>query len=435
MAHIGFLFPPIPGHINPNATLGRALANRGHRVTVFHLPEARAAIEAQQLHFQPLGEGHTATREIADAVARLATMTGLRALRFTIQCGAALARAVCEYGPAAIQQTGVELLVVDQNEPAGGSVAQHLRLPFVNVLSSVPLNREAQVPPPFVPWSYDGRMRTSLLNAVAYKMFDRLVSPVNRVLNEYRRQWRLPGIRYPDDTFSTLAQLSQLTDDLDFPRVARPAVLHQLGPFRDDSPVRIAFPYDRLNGRPLVYASLGTLQNNREDTFRVIAAACADLDVQLVISTGRGCHLNPAQLAGQPIVVDFAPQRVLLKGAAACITHGGLNTVLDSLSCGVPMVAIPITNDQPAIAARVRRSGAGEVIAPRQLTPKRLRRAMQRVLGAPDYRQSARQLQISIERAGGVSRAVDIVEAVLRRSGLSRERESLDANSYANFHR
>ena len=413
MAHIGFLFPPIPGHINPNGTLGRALAGRGHRVTVFHLPDARAAIEAQRLEFQPLGEGQPDTNEIANAVARLATMKGLRAMRFTVRCGAALAKAICEYGPPAIQKAGVEVLVVDQNDPAGGSVAQHLGLPFVNVLSSLPLNREPKIPPPFVPWSYDGRLKTTLLNAVAYTMFDRLVAPVNRVLNEYHRRWRLPRIRRPDDTFSTLAQLSQLTEDFDFPRVSKPSVLHYLGPFRDDSVPSVAFPFDRLTGKPLVYASLGTLQNRREEGFRVIAAACADLDLQLVISTGRGRAVNPAQFAGTPIVVEYAPQLELLKRAAACITHGGMNTVMDSLSCGVPMVALPITNDQPAIAARVRYSGAGEVIQPQRLTAERLRSAVQRVLQLPTYRGRAQQLQISIERAGGVGRAVEIVEAAM----------------------
>jgi MGT family glycosyltransferase len=415
MAHIGFLFPPIPGHINPNATLGRALRKRGHRVTVFHLPEARAAIDAQQLDFHPLGEGQIAAGEIADAVARLATMTGLRGLRFTVRCGAALAKAICEWGPPAIQKAGVELLMVDQNEPAGGSVAQHLGLPFINVLSSLPLNRESKIPPPFVPWSYDARMRTRLLNAAAYAMFDRLISPVNGVLNDYRRQWHLRDIRYPDDTFSTLAQLSQFTEDFDFPREAKPAALHYLGPFRDRSGPNVQFPFERLTGQPLVYASFGTIQNRREEGFHLIAAACADLDVQLIISTGRGCTLNPAEVAGRPIIVEFAPQLDLLKRAAVCITHGGMNTVMDSLSCGVPMVAIPVTNDQPAIAARVQHSGAGEVIQPRRLTPARLRGAVERVLGQRAYRERAQQLQRSIARAGGVDRAVEIIEAALER--------------------
>jgi zeaxanthin glucosyltransferase len=417
MAHIGFLCPPIPGHLNPVGTLARALAKRGHRTTAFQIPEARRAIEAQQLEFQPLGEGAPDSHAIAEAVATLGTLTGLSGVKFSIRCAASLANTICHYGPAVIQNSGVELLVVDQNEPAGASVAQHLELPFVNVLSSLPLNREAKIPPPFVPWGYTGHIVTTVFNAAAYAMFDRLIAPVNRVLNEHRRNWNLRPIRRPDDTFSELAQLSQLTEDLDFPRVSKPAALHYLGPFRDDAGLSVPFPYERLNAKPLVYASFGTLQNGNEESFQMVAAACADLDVQLVISTGRGCALEPSRLPGQPLVVEYAPQRDLLKRAAVCITHGGMNTVMDSLSRGVPMVVLPVTNDQPAIAARVRRAGAGEVLFPRSLTAIRLKAAVRRVLEVPEYHGRARELRTSIERAGGVERAADMVESTLARAG------------------
>jgi len=38
----------------------------------------------------------------------------------------------------------------------------------------------------------------------------------------------------------------------------------------------------------------------------------------------------------------------LLKQASVCITHAGLNTVLEALSQGVPQVAIPVTMINPA---------------------------------------------------------------------------------------
>jgi zeaxanthin glucosyltransferase len=41
------------------------------------------------------------------------------------------------------------------------------------------------------------------------------------------------------------------------------------------------------------------------------------------------------------IVVSKAPQIELLKRAELCITHAGINTTLESLALGVPMVAIP----------------------------------------------------------------------------------------------
>ncbi len=130
---------------------------------------------------------------------------------------------------------------------------------------------------------------------------------------------------------------------------------------------RIDFPWEQLDGRPLVYASLGTLQNGSEDTFRIMAEACAGLHAQLVITLGGG--LDPSRLGslpGDPLVVRYAPQLEIVKRAAAVITHAGLNTTLESLAEGVPPVCIPFGNDQPGVAARVAARGAGVVIPPQQ---------------------------------------------------------------------
>jgi MGT family glycosyltransferase len=175
----------------------------------------------------------------------------------------------------------------------------------------------------------------------------------------------------------------------------------------------VDFPFDKLDGRPLVYASLGTLQNRQEHVFQAIAAACTDLDVQLVLSRGRrGADLD-RPLPGASLVVPFAPQLELLRRAALAITHAGMNTVLESLSEGVPLVAVPITNDQPGVAARVAWSGAGEVIALKRLSISRLRGAIVRVLSDPAYRMHAARLQGAIARSGGLPRAADIAELAI----------------------
>ena len=97
--------------------------------------------------------------------------------------------------------------------------------------------------------------------------------------------------------------------------------------------------------------------------------------------------------------------------------------MMESLSCGVPMVALPVTNDQPAVSARVRRAGVGEIISLHRLTSRRLRAAAQRILSIPDYHTRAVQLKMSIERAGGVERAADVIEGLLSSRA---DAESLD---------
>jgi hypothetical protein len=101
--------------------------------------------------------------------------------------------------------------------------------------------------------------------------------------------------------------------------------------------------------------------------------------------------------------------------------EGGINynsrrskTVLESLNEGVPLVAIPIADDQPGNAARLSRAGAGEMLSLNRLSVPRLRETIQRVISQPSQRQNAERLKDSLRRAGGVVKAADIVEEVIK---------------------
>ena len=113
---------------------------------------------------------------------------------------------------------------------------------------------------------------------------------------------------------------------------------------------------------------------------------------------------------GSPLVVPYAPHQQLIDKASLIITHGGMNTVLGALSSGVPLVAIPITNEQPGIAARVANSQVGEMIPLKHLSIPRLRTAISQVLTQSSYKQNALRLQEAINKAGGITRAADIIE-------------------------
>ncbi len=122
-------------------------------------------------------------------------------------------------------------------------------------------------------------------------------------------------------------------------------------------------PWERLTGEPLIYASVGTILNGQVDVFRSMVAALAKhKDLQLVLSVGD--QVDPNQIGPFPtnaIIVKRGPQLELLKQTSVCITHAGLNTVLESLAQGVPQVAIAVTYDQPGVAARIAEKRTGVV--------------------------------------------------------------------------
>lgn len=415
MTNIGIICPPISGHLNPMLSLGKELQKRGHRLTLFQVEDVAPKVIDEGIEFYPIGQSDYPNGSLKEYFETLSQLRGLNELKFTLQCGQKLANIICRDAPAALQKSGIELLLVDQNEPAGGTVAQYLGIPFVTICSSLPINRESFAPPVFTNWSYSKSWLAYLRNQIGYALFDRIIQPINNVLNSYRQQWKLPLIKYPDETFSQLAQISQQTADFDFPRTNLPNCFHYTGPLRNLSASVPSLENKFLSDKPIIYASLGTLFNKRPELFHIIASACEYLNVQLIISLGRGGNVKDyQQLPGSPLIYDYVPQLELLQSTALTITHAGLNTTLDCLTHGVPMVAIPISSDQPAIAARIQWTKVGEVIPLAKLTIPKLRSTVQKVLKEDSYKKNALRFKESICRAGGVVRAADIVEAVIK---------------------
>jgi zeaxanthin glucosyltransferase len=135
--------------------------------------------------------------------------------------------------------------------------------------------------------------------------------------------------------------------------------------------------------------------------------------MQVVLSVGR--NLNPDDLGLVPpntIVVQSASQIELLKRAALCITHAGLNTALEALAQGVPMVAIPIGFDQPGVAARIAYHGVGEFVEVGNLTAQHLAQLIAKVRANPNYRDKARWFQKILAETHGLDVAADVIEQV-----------------------
>lgn len=422
MTHFGIICPPYAGHLNPLSALGRELQTRGHRVTALQVSDLELKVSAEGIEFYPIGQTLYQPGSLAVMFQQLTQLSEIRALQYSVEFCRHITEIICQDAPQAIQAAGIEALLVDQLEPVGETIAQHLELPFVCISSGQAIHRRADVPPFFTPWRYHKANWARLRNQAAYALLDRGCQPILQMINHYRQQWQLPPYPHIYASLATLAHISQQPAAFEFPLDNLPPHLHYTGPLRNPSPRSVDFPFERLTGQPLIYASLGSVQNTKHEIFHCIAAACAELDVQLVI-TGMSSVEQP--LPGQPIVVEYAPQLDLLSRASLTITHGGLNTVLDSLSQGVPLVAIPITFEQPGNGARIRYTGTGEVVALSRLQPHRLRKAIQKVMIEASYRHNALKIQQAIHNAGGVKRAADIIEQAIDRRNDSRKDDSL----------
>jgi zeaxanthin glucosyltransferase len=414
MTHFGIICPAATGHLNPMLALGYELQRRGHRVTLFGIHDAQTKTLAAGLGFQAIGESEVPAGATAAAFAQLGNLSGFAAFQYTLNWMKQEAKIVLRDAPDLMKAAHIEALLVDQVSPAGGTVADYLGIPFISVCNALLLNREQGVPPAFTAWSYSPDWWARLRNRTGYALLNRIVRPLRAVIVDYRQRWKLPLFSLPDDIYSSLAQISQQPAAFDFPRTQLPRCFHYTGPYTDvASREAVSFPFEKLTGQPLVYASMGTIQNRKQEIFRCIAESCLGLDVQLVISQGNDSGTLLTELPGSPLVVRYAPQLELLKKTTLTITHAGMNTTLESLSNGVPMVAIPITNDQPGVGSRLVWSGAGEVVSLKSLNTPKLQQAIKQVLNENSYKKNASRLQQAIHQAGGVRQAIDIVEQVV----------------------
>ncbi len=418
MARIGFLAHYDTGHVNPSTVLGRALQAAGHQILFFNIPDTEEKITHSDLQFVALGEQEYPLGTLAAQTRRRGELFGLEVMKDYFERVASWASITLQQLPGLLHRHPVDLLVIDQVNYAGPTVAEHLGIPFVSLANALLLNREDTVPPPVLPMPYDASEAGVARNREGWAMVDAAHEPLLALVNRQRAAWGLAAYSnvLEDPLGQAAAQISQQVPALEFPRPQAPASLHLIGPLRDSHASNTTpFDWEWFDGRPIVYASCGTLQNGLKHVFKAMIAACAPLDAQTVIALGKGA-LTPADFGEVPAnikLVAYAPQTEILARATLCITHAGLNTTSDCLAAGVPMVAIPIATEQPGIAMRIAYLGAGTVILLDQLSPETLSAAIHTVLHEPSYRAAAQLAAASIQPLRPAKEAVRLIEQVL----------------------
>jgi MGT family glycosyltransferase len=188
-----------------------------------------------------------------------------------------------------------------------------------------------------------------------------------------------------------------------------------IGPSSAPRGESVAFPWERVNHRVLIYVSLGTLFNNDTAFYRNCYEAFRGADYQVVLSSSM--NVSPADLGHAPanfVVQAHVPQIEVLQRATVFVTHGGMNSVNESLSHGVPMLVIPQMGEQMIIGRRVEELAAGLYLEKTAVTADKLREGVRRLLTDRHFREQATRVRQSFQSAGGVARAADAIRAFTR---------------------
>ncbi|MET3876907.1 macrolide family glycosyltransferase [Chitinophaga sp. OAE865] len=178
------------------------------------------------------------------------------------------------------------------------------------------------------------------------------------------------------------------------------------------------FPFEQLDGKRVIYISLGTVFSNyNEDLYRLFFKSFADMDAVIVMAAYQ-VNLSQLDIPGNFIVRNYVPQSALLKYTDAAITHAGMNSISDLIFSNTPFVAIPLGADQPLLAKRAEELGATISLDAQNLTPELLKQSIEKVLNDPAYRENIKKISDSFREAGGYPKAVEEIFRFKKEKGI-----------------
>jgi zeaxanthin glucosyltransferase len=414
MAHFGLLSYHGAGHLNPLIALSQTLVARGHRVTFFLPPQLESRILRHGLEFFPIDLWEASPADQHDKECSRPEFDWIRDIRARLGRIDREMDAYIRSYREAIKQTSIDVLIMGEIALVGPTVAEILDLPYVVISTSIPHNFGWDAPQSLQPTrTWQESLQRKIFEVSIFCM----KGPVRRILNRHRIRAGLSPITGTQSHYPELTHITQWPRCISKSPSELPERFFYTGPFCSGATrTYVEFPWDKLTGRSVVYASLGTTLKADPELYRRIAAACVGLDLQLVITLGGRCAPEDfAQLPGEPLVVKDAPQLELLERADLVITHAGPNTALEALMNGKPMLCLPITLDQPAVADRLQQLGVAEVCSPQHRGVQEIRDALLRLGSERRYSKAAKEIQVQLQALDGVTQASVIIEHALAR--------------------
>lgn len=390
--HFAFVVPPAHGHINPSLPLVEELVRRGHRVTFATGADMLPVVE---------GAGATALElptEMPPGPPSAANFGPERFAEMTRWLTADARRSI-PILRARLEQDRPDAVCYDMLTIIGRVLAELLGLPEVALLPSFAANEQLSLHERFMPAAFDPQ-HPALLAAV---------EEMGDLAEEY-------GVSRPQMPFSAKPaplnlvflperfQIAAETFDDRF-RFLGPAIAGHRHAERWEPAKRDA---------PVLFISLGTVFNNRPDFFRMCVEAFAGSSLQVAMATGS--RIDLAELGEIPANFDIRPtfpQIAVLEHASVFLSHTGMNSTMESLHHGVPLVAFPQMPEQAANADRVEELGLGRRV-PDDVDAGTLREVVEKVASDEHIRANVTAMRETVRSCGGPASGADALESYVQ---------------------
>ena len=383
---------PAYGHTNPTIEVVRELTRRGHEVRYYSFEEFREKIEGAGAQFVPCDSYLPPIDAKVEGRLRKVSTTEMSVQSF---------RTVANLDPLVstdIASWRPDVVVTDSACFWGKLAAAKHGLPWVCSTTTFAFNQQSS--------KYMRHSAAELADIIfGLPRLNREIRKLRPLGYQVKSALDIVSNK-PDDntivyTSRTFQPCSETFDEAHYRFV---------GPSVRDVPPR------EKDGRPLVYASLGTVINDHPDFYRTLIDALRDTNADLLISCGKA--FDPAQLGELPSnvrVEQYVDQMDVLSRTSLFVTHCGMNSASEGMWMGVPELLFPLTGEQRAVARRVAEVGAGVALEERVARDAAaLRKAVVAALADERLREGASRMREDLRSCSGPAGAADFIEQVAR---------------------
>lgn len=379
----------IRGHINPTVGVVQELISRGEEVVYF-------TIEAFRERIEKLG---ATVRTFDDQKLIKAFLSGGR--DYLHQEVNSLLLTADIIIPSVLEQIKGEhfdYMIHDSMVGCGRILAQILKLPAINsctsfALSKVSFNQALE------------NFSTTVPEEIVKPIIDTYQSLTAKVKDSYNVE-----IHSPYEVFFNPAPITIVYTTKEFQPNAETfdQSFKFVGPSISACVTHENFDMTLIKEKNPIYISLGTVFNQSIDFYKLCFEALGNTDHTIVLSVGNSISISDlGEIPANFIVKNYVPQTDILQYTKLFITHGGMNSTSEGFYCGVPLIVIPQSADQPIIAEQIAKIGAGIQLQMQSLTANQLREAVDHVLSHSSFKEIAATMKESFRQSGGYHQAVD----------------------------
>ncbi|MFD3257570.1 nucleotide disphospho-sugar-binding domain-containing protein [Paenibacillus lentus] len=362
-----FFMLPYHGHINPTLSVAEELVRRGEQVVYYTTEEFAAKVGSIGADLRIIGKEYGFQMEGPDDQPLTAALRSGDYYVDNLNRHVEKAYELLEH----VRQEKADGVVCDPMCLWGRTIAERLKLPRALFFSGIAVTADSPV------FDYFSRLFDGDIPEIVINMFLKreplMLAPIPR---EFQ-----PDSEYLEDAFEFI------------------------GPKVVDRGMETEFPLEEIAGHPTIYISLGSVINNPR-FYELCIEAFAGTPWKVVMVSKTPLEKVPANF----LVSPFAPQLKILQQADLFISHGGMNSVMESLWYGVPLLMVPQSSDQPLVAARAQQLNLGRKLELETITPSRLLESAEEVLADPVIRKSVQEMQRILHHGGGSKRGADVLQ-------------------------